>query len=718
MTILNTLAPWALTSSLLILAVLLLRLLLREDLSARARYALWAVVLVRLLIPFQLSVPNLSLPDAAGLAPTFSDPLEDFQDTGIYAFPTGEVNPDLASSSGTDIVSYGITSRQILGLPVQYIDGCDVATEEGLVSYALYLPLSYLLLLLWAAGALAVGTALLVSNLRFSRRLRLDVPLHIGFPMKIYVVAGLPSPCLFGLRRPAIYLPPEIAGDETARAHVLAHEYTHYRHRDHIWSLLRCLCLVFHWYNPLVWAAALLSKRDGELACDEGAVARLGEAERIPYGRTLVSMVAQRSLRPADLLSCSTSMTGGARTIRRRVTQLIQHPRTKKAALTMAAVALICASLVVFVRGGGMPGRFSGMDYQDVLYELSDPSNRFLPSYVSLRSPHGNIKENPGFQSQLLDLLAQGTESRAEDSRHMYLDPDAYYAGDSIWFTSCYPGIYLSEQPDGCYLAIATAEDPCYRVAILPSGTVDRVAALVLRYLPGEPYISTSPFGMAAIRGLLAGDTAFLAENAARYNVEPAEIAGWLTQYQGVDPDALTVVYDTLEEVEGPGWTLNAWSGDTLLYALSIPDASVPAVAELCMTDDNWMTLATAQLDPSFPSPPWEDGVAFSLLGPGEEAVSAGTVEVPAQGGDVQLALTYARADLTLTVGLRGEDGMEVIWSVTGGTFHETASSLSAGSYRLFVRNSGDYTQFPSYQDGSVSYAATGCLNFRLIGEV
>ena len=133
MTILNTLAPWALTSSLLILAVLLLRLLLREDLSARARYALWAVVLVRLLIPFQLSAPNLSLPDAAGLAPTFSDPLEDFQDTGIYAFPTGEVNPDLASSSGTDIVSYGITSRQILGLPVQYIDGCDVATEEGLV---------------------------------------------------------------------------------------------------------------------------------------------------------------------------------------------------------------------------------------------------------------------------------------------------------------------------------------------------------------------------------------------------------------------------------------------------------------------------------------------------------------------------------------------------------------------------------------------------------
>ena len=45
--------------------------------------------------------------------------------------------------------------------------------------------------------------------------------------------------------------------------HVLAHELTHYAHKDHIWSLLRCLALALHWYNPLVWLAAALSKRDG-----------------------------------------------------------------------------------------------------------------------------------------------------------------------------------------------------------------------------------------------------------------------------------------------------------------------------------------------------------------------------------------------------------------------------------------------------------------------
>ncbi|MFQ9472767.1 MAG: M56 family metallopeptidase [Oscillospiraceae bacterium] len=64
------------------------------------------------------------------------------------------------------------------------------------------------------------------------------------------------------------------------------------------WSALRCTALALHWYDPLVWLAVSLSKADGELACDEGAVRRLGEEERTPYGRTLVDMVAQRSRGP------------------------------------------------------------------------------------------------------------------------------------------------------------------------------------------------------------------------------------------------------------------------------------------------------------------------------------------------------------------------------------------------------------------------------------
>ena len=85
-----------------------------------------------------------------------------------------------------------------------------------------------------------------------------------------------------------------------------------------------------------MWLAVALSKRDGELSCDAGAVKALGDEGRIPYGRTLVSLVAQRSLRPEDLLSCSTSMVEGKGSIQERIAQLVKHPKAKKTALAAA----------------------------------------------------------------------------------------------------------------------------------------------------------------------------------------------------------------------------------------------------------------------------------------------------------------------------------------------------------------------------------------------
>lgn len=191
------------------------------------------------------------------------------------------------------------------------------------------------------------------NNLRFAARLRrsrrpLDIP---ECPLPVYLMEGLSSPCLFGLFHPAIYLTPEAVENETVLRHVLAHEGTHYAHRDHIWSALRCIALALHWYDPLVWLAVSLSKADGELACDEGTVRRLGEEERIPYGRTLVDMVAQRSLRPADLLSCSTTMAGRSKRIQQRVALLVKKPETRATAIFGACTALALAAVFTFSVG-------------------------------------------------------------------------------------------------------------------------------------------------------------------------------------------------------------------------------------------------------------------------------------------------------------------------------------------------------------------------------
>ena len=103
----------------------------------------------------------------------------------------------------------------------------------------------------------------IATNLAFRARLakrarRIEYP---GCKLPLYITEAVETPCLFGVLRPAIYLTPEAASEPVTLAHSVEHELTHYRHGDHIGALLRCLCLVLHGYNPLVWLAAALSRR-------------------------------------------------------------------------------------------------------------------------------------------------------------------------------------------------------------------------------------------------------------------------------------------------------------------------------------------------------------------------------------------------------------------------------------------------------------------------
>ena len=135
--------------------------------------------------------------------------------------------------------------------------------------------------------------------------------------------------------------PASVESPETLR-HVLAHETTHARHGDPIWSLLRCVCLAVYWFDPLVWAAAIVSRRDCELACDEGALKRLGEDERIPYGRTLLRLIPVARKPESPMLS-ATTMTAGKRELKDRVTRIAENRRT----MGVALLAVVTAAALV-----------------------------------------------------------------------------------------------------------------------------------------------------------------------------------------------------------------------------------------------------------------------------------------------------------------------------------------------------------------------------------
>lgn len=314
------------SSSVLILALCALRALLRGRISPRVQYALWLLVALRLLLPVSLgesraSVMNL-LPQAALEAEALQDVKPDFQEARLeLLLPAGEV----AVTDGSASTSAALAQ-----------ESAKMPSHAGRI-----------LMLVWALGFLAVVGWMLWRNLRLvgalkESRVRLDAP---GAKLPVYLTGKLPSACLFGLLRPAIYLTPiSLEQDGTPNRYVLEHELTHYRRLDHLWGALRLCLLALYWFDPLVWLAAALSREDCELACDEAALKRLGDGARAEYGRTLLAQIrAQNS--PKVLLSGATTMASGKRSLCLRIGLIAKKPRMKSgmAALLAALVLLLAA---------------------------------------------------------------------------------------------------------------------------------------------------------------------------------------------------------------------------------------------------------------------------------------------------------------------------------------------------------------------------------------
>ena len=381
---------WIVTSSALILLVLLLRVLIKDRVSPRLRYALWGLALLRLVIPVSLweSPVSVMTPVAAQGAYQAVEKIPRY----VRDRPDGWV--DIGHESGyTSIPGEIAESRE----PVRY--GWPEQTEAPLPELKRQVSIRNAFLLAWLAGSVLTGAFLLAVNLRFDHRLKKDrrtVGQYRG--RWVFVMEGLSTPCLFGLFRPGIYLTPGLGEDE--KPHILAHEYAHFRQGDHIWAALRGVCLALHWYNPLVWLAAYLSRRDCELSCDEGAVRLLGEENRADYGRTLVGLVSRRTT-AADLACCATTMTGGKSALKERIALLVKHPRTT--AVMAVLVATACAVFAACTFTGAAEAEEPEADPGEPVQAEQEPADEPAPEPVDEPAPEP-VSVPEDLPTELMDL--------------------------------------------------------------------------------------------------------------------------------------------------------------------------------------------------------------------------------------------------------------------------------------------------------------------------
>ena len=186
---------------------------------------------------------------------------------------------------------------------------------------------------IWLFGIVALFLYSAVSYCRLRRKVCEAVILRDN----IYQSENVCSPFVLGIIRPKIYLPYHMDSREVG--HVIAHEQTHIRRKDHWWKPLGFLLLTIHWFNPLMWLSYVLLCRDIELACDEKVIGKMGNAQRADYTQALVACSVDRRL----IAACPLAF--GEIGVKERVKSVMNYK--KPAFWIVLASVIVCAVIAV-----------------------------------------------------------------------------------------------------------------------------------------------------------------------------------------------------------------------------------------------------------------------------------------------------------------------------------------------------------------------------------
>lgn len=368
-----------------VLVIILFRSAFGGRLPRLFSYALWAIVMIRLLVPLSFSselslfnvlpVPQAILPSSIGQPAELpgSEPAGQGQQAAIVVpdggqdnkavLPWQELAPEPGAGKGAGEQSASSLTNAAGAFPIKESPppASGQPLSEGLM---------HSLALIWlsvAACLLAYGAS---AYIRVSRRLREAVLYRneelfsrcrqlagMNRQVSVYLSDRVSAPIVCGLLKPRIMLPPELAEPE-AEAElepILIHELVHVGRLDYLIKLAAWAALCVHWFNPLVWAAYFLSQKDMELACDEKVLSVYDRDIRKEYAASLIKLAAKQNALPKGGMPAF-----GESDIKSRMKSIMTF---KKPALSLTAAAVILfAVLSAVLLTNGKSGANGGQD--------------------------------------------------------------------------------------------------------------------------------------------------------------------------------------------------------------------------------------------------------------------------------------------------------------------------------------------------------------------
>ncbi len=292
----------SISASWIVLAVLLLRLLLKKA-PKWINGILWGIVGLRLIMPFSFESIFSLIPSSETISKAPDSPRPHFE-SGVTIIDN-QVNDYLGEHY------YEIVTR-----PTGHF--ADITT---------------ILAIVWIVGIVLLLAYTIISYSRVKNKIGTAVLLRDN----IYQSENVISPFVLGIIKPKIYLPFNM--NEQDMEHVIAHEQAHINRKDHWWKPLGFLILTLHWFNPLMWLGYVLLCRDIELACDEKVIKELNTEQKADYSQALLNCSVNRRM----IAACPLAF--GEVGVKDRVKSILNY---KKPAFGIIVVAII-ASIAVAV---------------------------------------------------------------------------------------------------------------------------------------------------------------------------------------------------------------------------------------------------------------------------------------------------------------------------------------------------------------------------------
>jgi beta-lactamase regulating signal transducer with metallopeptidase domain len=292
----------------LIALVLILRRPVARHFGPQFAYALWALPVLRLVLP-PLTLPAWMAPEQA--APAVEP---GFHIAEVPLTAAANSAPELAAATPLDFLPYVLAA--------------------------------------WLTGAVAFLVVRFHGYFSM-RRLLLDEAVQVGEAGKVRLVETprATAPLAFGVIDKVIALPPGFMAlhDRHSRDLALAHELTHHRGHDLLANFAIQPLFALHWFNPLAWLGWRAMRRDQEAACDARVIAMRGREDRIAYANVIAGFAAGPDVSLAAPMACPVL---GEKSIIHRLRSLNMSdisPRRRMAGRMMAGAALLALPLTASI---------------------------------------------------------------------------------------------------------------------------------------------------------------------------------------------------------------------------------------------------------------------------------------------------------------------------------------------------------------------------------